>query len=212
MPAEESPNEQSDDDAAPSFLHAPPVTPAVQRLYDSDVEDDGYVMNLSQVWAHDPAASTGWMDLVGHVAETAGLTLRQRGVLVSACAAARGDSYCALAWGPRLAGEVGAEAAAAVLQGNYELLDPAEQALANWAAKVARDPSGTSTDDVETLRSAGFDDTQIFDITAFVALRLAFSAINDALGARPDRQLWEAAPQPIREAVTYGRPADGQND
>jgi hypothetical protein len=30
--------------------------------------------------------------------------------------------------------------------------------------------------------------------------------VNDALGARPDRQLGDSVPAPVREAVTYGRP------
>lgn len=33
---------------------------------------------------------------------------------------------------------------------------------------------------------APFDDGQVFAITTFVALRLAFSTANDALGAQPD--------------------------
>ena len=45
-------------------------------------------------------------------------------------------------------------------------------------------------------------------ITAFVALRLAFAAVNDALGAQPDAQLVRSLPPQVREAVTYGRPAD----
>ena len=38
---------------------------------------------------------------------------------------------------------------------------------------------------MQALRDAGFDDAQIFAITVFVAARLAFSTVNDALGARP---------------------------
>ena len=41
----------------------------------------------------------------------------------------------------------------------------------------------------------------------FVALRLAFSTVNDALGAAPDRELTERAPAPVRAAVTFGRPS-----
>jgi hypothetical protein len=39
-----------------------------------------------------------------------------------------------------------------------------------------------------------------------VALRLAFSTINDSLGAQPDAQLAESLPREVREAVSYGRP------
>jgi hypothetical protein len=53
----------------------------------------------------------------------------------------------------------------------------------------------------------GFTDREIFDATAWIAVRLAFSTVNDALGAPPDPQLVERCPPVIREAVTYGRSA-----
>jgi SAM-dependent methyltransferase/alkylhydroperoxidase family enzyme len=188
------------------FLEVPEPSPDVERLYSEDLEDVGYVMNASKLWAHQPAAHAGLFDLLGQAARAASLTFRQRGILVAACASALGDSYCSLAWGNKLAGEAGAEVAAGVLRGDDGGLDPAEQALARWARQVARDPSGTGAADVDALRAAGYDDDQIFAITLFVAIRIAFSAVNDALGARPDRELGATVPKPIRDAVTYGRP------
>ncbi len=110
------------------------------------------------------------------------------------------------AWGNRLAGEAGAELAGAVLRGEDDGLDSAEQALARWARQVVVDPNATDGAGVQALRDVGYDDAQIFAITAFVAFRLAFSTVNDALGARPDRALREAAPAPVRDAITFGRP------
>lgn len=187
------------------FLAVPQSTDEVQSLYDDDVEQVGYVMNASRVWAHQPATHDGLFALLGQASRAGGLTLRQRGVLVTACASTLGDAYCSLAWGNKLAGEAGAEVAAGVLRGDDDLLDPAERALARWARQVTRDPNGTGPDDVQALREAGYDDGQIFAVTAFVALRIAFSTVNDALGARPDRALDEAVPAPVRDAVRFGR-------
>src|ERR1700733_6203195 len=64
----------------------------------------------------------------------------------------------------------------------------------------------TAPADIPARRDSGLDDGQIFAIPAFVALRLAFSTINDSLGTQPDAQLAESLPQQVREAVTYGRP------
>jgi len=86
-----------------------------------------------------------------------------------------------------------------------------EQAMAAWARKVAKDPNATTPADIQALRDSGLDDGHIFAITAFVALRLAFSTINDALGAQPDAQLAESLPQQTRQAVTYGRPVATQD-
>jgi alkylhydroperoxidase family enzyme len=78
--------------------------------------------------------------------------------------------------------------------------------MAAWARKVADDPNATTPADIQALRDSGLDDGQIFAITSFVALRLAFSTINDALGAQPDAPLAQSLPPQVRDAVTYGRP------
>ena len=84
--------------------------------------------------------------------------------------------------------------------------------MAAWARRVARDPNATTPADIQALRDSGLDDGQIFAITAFVALRLAFSTINDSLGAQPDAQLAQSLPPEVREAVTYGRPVAQASD
>jgi len=52
-------------------------------------------------------------------------------------------------------------------------------------------------------------DRQIFEATMLIAWRMAFSTVNDALGAQPGAQLAAAAPAPVCAAVSYGRPASG---
>lgn len=188
------------------FLAAPQPTAEVRRVYDADLEGLGYVMNNTRLWAHLPTALDGFSELLGLTVATAGLSLRQRGVLVTACASAAGDSYCTLAWGSKLAREAGDAAAAGVAQGDDGGLEAGERALARWARRVVRDPTRTSAADVEELREAGFDDTQIFAITVFVGLRLAFSTVNAALGAEPDAELAASAPSALKNAVTFGRP------
>ena len=189
-----------------SFLAAAPSSPGATRLFDDDLQGLGYVMNTSRLWAHDPAALDRLSELLGHVVDAGSLTFRQRGILVTACASALGDSYCSLAWGQKLASAAGTDLAVGVLRGDDEALDGADRALARWARQLARDPNATTADDVQSLRDAGFDDAQIFAISAFVALRIAFSTVNDALGVQPDRQLGVDVPEAVRDAVTFGRP------
>lgn len=187
------------------FLAAPAHTSEVQRLFDDDLEGVGYVTNVSRLWAYLPATLRGLSDLMGQATQAGSLTFRQRVVLVTAAASTLGDSYCSLAWGKKLTEVAGSDVAAAVIRGQDEGLDEAERALAQWARRVATDPNAIGPDDVQALRDGGFDEAQIFAITTFVAFRLAFSIVNDALGARPDRELGTAAAAPVRSAVTFGR-------
>jgi uncharacterized peroxidase-related enzyme len=190
-----------------SFLSEPPASPEAQALYDEDLEDGGYVWNVSRLWAHQPQTLKRLFELMSQAFTPSGLTFRQRGILVTAAATALGDSYCSLAWGGKLGKASDAATAAGVLNGSDTGLTDQEKALAAWARKVATDPNATTPADIQALRDAGLDDGQVFAVTSFVALRLAFSTINDALGAQPDAQLARSLPPEVREAVTYGRPA-----
>jgi alkylhydroperoxidase family enzyme len=80
--------------------------------------------------------------------------------------------------------------------------------MALWARDVVRDPNATTPADVQVLRDAGFSDAQVFAITVFVALRVAFSTVNDALGLPPDAALRRTVPADVLDAVTRGRPID----
>src|SRR5262249_45618292 len=188
-----------------SFLEEPPASPHVQALCDEGLADDAYVGNASRLWAHQPDTLKQLFGLMSEAFTPSGLTFRQRGILVTAAASALGDSYCSLAWGGKLGKASDAATAAAVLNGSDAGLTDQEKAMAAWARKGATDPNATTPADIQALRDSGLDDGQIFAITSFVAFRLAFSTINDSLGAQPDAQLARSVPPEVREAVTYGR-------
>ena len=190
-----------------SFLEQAPINPQVQALYDEDLAESGYVWNVSRLWAYQPETLQGLFDLMSQAFKPSGLAFRQRGILVTAAASALGDSYCSMAWGGKLAGATEPDLAAGVLKGRDGELSEQEKAMAAWARKIVKDPNATTPADVQALRDAELSGEQIFAITAFVALRLAFSTINDALGAQPDPQLVESLPKEVVDAVTYGRPA-----
>ncbi len=187
------------------FLEEAVVTPEVQALYDEDLAEEGYVWNVSRLWAHQPDTMRALFNLMAQAFKPSELDLRQRGILVAAAASTLGDSYCSLAWGGKLSGATNAALAAGVLSGSDAGLTDQEQALAAWARQVVKNPNTTTPADVQALRDAGLTDQQIFAVTVFVALRVAFSMVNDALGAFPDTQLIRSLPAEVVGAVTYGR-------
>jgi uncharacterized peroxidase-related enzyme len=189
-----------------SFLAEPPASAQVQALYDDDLAHGGFVWNVSRLWAHQPDSLSLLFTLMSQVFAPSGLRFRQRGILVLAAASTLGDSYCSLGWGEKLGKASDAALVTAVLTGTDAELTDQEKAMAAWARMVAGDPNATTQADIQALRDSGLDDGQIFAITAFVALRLAFSTINDSLGAQPDAQLARLLPAEVRDAVTYGRP------
>jgi uncharacterized peroxidase-related enzyme len=189
------------------FLGEPPASEAADALYDQDLKEDGYVWNLTRLWTWRPDVLESFVGLRSLLMNEWGLTDRDRAVLVAAVASELGDSYCSLAWGAKLASLTDDETASLVLTGApAPELSERESALAAWARQIVRDPNSTTEKQVSRLRELGLGDREVFEATAFIALRLAFSTINDALGAAPDEQLAADAPERVREAVSYGRP------
>ena len=175
--------------------------------YAADRDSDGYVWNATRLWAWRADIYRDFAALRTSLMDSSSLTDRDWAVMVTAMASQLGDSYCSLAWGPKLASLSDAETAARLLANEpAPALSERERALAAWTRQLVDDPNATTADDVSCLRAVGLGDREIFEATTFVAFRLAFSTVNDALGAEPDRQLMDAAPDPIREVVRYGRP------
>ncbi|MCW5659968.1 MAG: hypothetical protein KIT60_19890 [Burkholderiaceae bacterium] len=164
-------------------------------------------MNLTRAWAWRPDVFEAFAALRSQLTASSTLSKREQAVMVCATAAAVGDSYCSLAWGRTLADEAGASAAAAVIGStSHEGLSARDRALAEWARKVVADPNATSARDLAALRAAGFSERELFEATVFIAFRLAFSTVNDALGVRPDWELAASAPAEVSDVVTYGWP------
>ncbi len=190
------------------FLAAPEPDRAADELYAEDLAELGFVMNLSRIWAYDPGALDGIFTVARRVARDADLSIRERLLIVLATSAARTSSYCIYAWGSKFDTELDPRSAAAIVRGDQAPvgLPPAEVALVRWARAVALRPYSTTSADIDALREAGWSDKQVFAITVFTALRLAFATVNDALGALPDRELAETTPAALQQAIDFGRP------
>jgi alkylhydroperoxidase family enzyme len=189
-----------------TFLSEPARSEGQQKMYDADVAQDGYVWNNSKVWAHQPTLEEQLRALIAATAEAAGLSNREKAMLVIGQAATIGDSYCSVAWGRWLTEWEDTGTALAALQGDETPFDERERALGRWARAIAGDPNSATPEDIEHLRSLGFDDPQIVALTLYTALRMAFSTTEDALGARPDLALADTLAPAIRAAITWGRP------
>lgn len=188
------------------FLAGTEVSDAARAIFDQELAEIGFVMNATKLWAYQPDAFSGLFSLMTQATSARPFTVRERGILVTACASVMQDSYCSLAWGTKLAGEASPELAAGVLRGDDAGLSEQERAMAAWARLVARSPATSTEQDVQRLREAGLSDADIFAMTVFVALRVTLSTVNDALGVCPDAEFRTAAPPEVLSSVTYGRP------
>jgi len=205
QPSCEHPQPGPPPEATP-FLPPAPESEATSRFLKGDLDELGYVQNLTRLWVWRPEVEQGFSELRAKLTKGSSLSPRELAVLVSATAATLGDSYCSLAWGKKLARLSSPATAASVLRASgVQGLTERERALSAWARKVVRNPSGTAAEDVQALRAAGLTDREVFEATTFIAFRVAFATVNDALGARPDWQLAASVPPEVRAAVSFGR-------
>lgn len=71
--------------ARSGFLQSPELTAEARRLYDDDISEVGYAMNVSRLWAYQPATFNRLFELLRETTAGHGLDVRQRGILVTAC-------------------------------------------------------------------------------------------------------------------------------
>jgi len=84
-------------------------------------------------------------------------------------------------------------------------LDARERAMMAFAEQVALNADRITAADIDTLRSHGYGDEEIFDIVAAAAARCFFSKLLDALGVQADSIFNDLDPA-LRQALTVGRP------
>jgi uncharacterized peroxidase-related enzyme len=185
---------------AGSFLATPVETPETSALAEEDREDLGFVSNVTRLWMTDPALQDALFEVIVSSARGASLSILERGVATIAATTLVGDTYCPLAWGHKLAQAASPALAASVLAGSDHGLDDRARGVAALARKVASSPDSTTSDDVECLRAVGLDDAEILRLTLFIGLRVAFSTVNTALGARPEQEYVDLLDEVVREA------------
>ncbi|MFI5627688.1 carboxymuconolactone decarboxylase family protein [Nocardioides sp. NPDC051685] len=110
------------------------------------------------MWAHHPEAKEQLMRLFEATAEAAGLSPRDKAMVVISQAAAVGDSYCADVWSKRLTNWSDPQTAIAALAADGQPFTEHERALAAWARTVARSPGSSAPQDIQRLRDAGVEE------------------------------------------------------
>jgi alkylhydroperoxidase family enzyme len=84
-------------------------------------------------------------------------------------------------------------------------LEPAEVAVMAFSQKATLNAHQITPEDIEGLRSHGFSDAEILDVTLAATARSFFAKLLDALGAEPDAAYVELEGG-LRQALVGRRP------
>jgi uncharacterized peroxidase-related enzyme len=166
----------------------------------------GYIPNYAKVFCHRPEVLARWGQLLAEIRRP--MDKRRFELVTFAAAYALGNTACALAHARALGEFFGDDQIRAIAAGRYDgILTPAEAAMVAYARQVATDAQHVTGEQVAALRRAGFADAEIFDIAATAAGRAFWAKLLDALGVQLDSPFLAAA-EPLRQALTVGRPID----
>lgn len=177
----------------------------VREMYERIEKQQGMIPNWAHVFSLRPSVQQHWAAFLGSIRSN----MSVRGYELATLAAARAlcSTYCSMAHGSVLAEQVfDPDAVTAIMRDSREApLEAGERAMMAFVDKMIRNADQIAAADVESLRSHGYTDEEIFDITAAAAARCFFSKLLDALGVQADAKYNDIDPA-MREALTVGRP------
>lgn len=181
----------------------------VKRMYDQNLEKQGYIPNYSRVFSHRPQVMEAWAGLLRSIKSN--MDTRRFELVTLATALALKNSYCSLAHGSVLRRKFYEPEKLALIANDYLTTDltPAEKAMMAFAQQIARDASAITQADIDRLRGHCFSDAEIFDITTAATARCFFAKTLDALGAEPD-EIYLELEEELCQTLTVGRPISGQ--
>lgn len=156
------------------------------EIYQGDLKNIGYVPNYAKIISLRPDVLETWRAFQASIRKN--LRLRTYELVTMAAAKELKCRYCLLAHGAVLLknGFDIVQLRAIIADHTNAGLEPEEVAMMDFAIMVIKNADKVQLEDIEHLRSFGFSDTAILDITLTTTLRSCFSKTFDSLGAKPD--------------------------
>lgn len=159
-------------------LHSRDTAPAgAQGVMDAYIERFGFVPNLIGIMAESPAATQGYAQTYGLLAETDFSPAEQQ-LLFLTISRENGCSYCVSAhtMAARMSG-LDEQTINAIREGR-PILDPKLAALSEFARKVVQKRGHMSRDDINDFRTAGFSKAQILEVLLAIATKTISNYMN----------------------------------
>jgi uncharacterized peroxidase-related enzyme len=154
----------------------------------------GFVPNVFLALAHRPAE---WRAFVAYhdalmLKETGSLTKGEREMIVVATSALNSCLYCVVAHGAilRIYEKKPLVADQVAVNWRKAEIPPRQRAMLGFAVKVAEASATVEEADFAALRTHGFDDEDLWDITAITAFFGMSNRLANTLGMRPNDEFY----------------------
>ncbi|MDQ2727856.1 MAG: peroxidase-related enzyme [Actinomycetota bacterium] len=154
-------------------------------------EKTGFVPNVFLALARRPAEFRAFVAYHDAVMESdSGLSKADREMIVVATSAERSCTYCVVAHGAILRVRAKDPLIADLVATNWRQapLTSRQRAMLSYAVKLSLIPEEIGDDDTTALHDAGFEDDDIWDIAAVVALFALSNRMAHALALAPNKE------------------------
>ncbi len=157
-------------------------------------EKSGFVPNVFLTLAHRPdefRAFFAYHDAL-MIKDTGGLTKVDREMIVTATSAKNDCLYCVVAHGAilRIYSKAPLVADQVAVNHNKADIPPRQKAMLDFAIKVCLDSRSVGDQDYATLYQHGFDDEDIWDITAITAFFGLSNRMANVISMRPNDEFF----------------------
>ena len=167
------------------------ITPEVRALFEKMQEKLGFVPNVLKAYAWRPERLIKWRSHYDDLmtgSET--LSATEREMIAVAVSMANGCLYCLTSHGAALRTRLGDPVLGDRITFDYRRagLDPRQNAMLDYAVKVAKTPIACEQADVQTLLELGFTPEDVWDIVEIAAMFNFTNRLVSATGMIPNAE------------------------
>ena len=156
-------------------------------------EKAGFIPNVFLALSYRPDEFRAFFDYHDALMEkNSGLTKAEREMIVVATSGENNCQYCVVAHGAVLRIRAKDSLVADQVAVNYRKanITPRQMAMLEFAMKVCNESWTIADDDFQTLRDAGFDDEEIWDIVGITAFFGLSNRLANALSMQPNAEFY----------------------
>jgi uncharacterized peroxidase-related enzyme len=191
------------------FIDAVPedaATGALAEYYQGQRAAWGFLPNYAAAFCTRPEVAQAWNVLNLTIRD--GMDRRRFELATIAAARVLHSTYCTVAHSKFLRDVCGDEATlrSVAEDPTGAALSPQDQAVYQFAAKVAADAASVDQADVDQLRAVGLGDADIADVVFAASARSFFTRVLDGLGTKLDAQTAVTFAPDLLESMVVGRP------
>lgn len=181
------------------------ATGRVAEQYEEERASKGYLPNYVRAFSLRPEVYDAWGALIGAIKRN--MDVRRYELVTLAAARELRSSYCSLAHGKVLLDKFLDNDSLRDL-----VIEPAgnevDRALMDLAAKVARDASSVTENDIDAVRRVGLADEEILDVVLTASARAFFTKALDGTGTSPDYEYRSMLGDDLADLLACGRPVE----